>query len=89
MANKCNGLCWNYSEPMNFFTGSDDSNLYQFDMRKMESCKMIYKGHIGAVMDIDVSPVGNEIVSASYDKTIKIFNINEGYSRETYHGLRM
>lgn len=50
---------------------------------------MIYKGHIGAVMDIDVSPVGNEIVSASYDKTIKIFNINEGYSRETYHGQRM
>jgi WD repeat and SOF domain-containing protein 1 len=42
-------------------------------MRKLEKVKMIHKGHIGPVMDIDYSPTGKEFVSGSYDRTIRIF----------------
>lgn len=37
-------------------------------------------------MDIDYSPTGNEFVTGSYDKTVRIFKSNEGRSREVYHG---
>ena len=40
-------------------------------------------------MDLDISPTGREFVTASYDKTIRIFNATEGRSREIYHGKRM
>jgi WD repeat and SOF domain-containing protein 1 len=40
-------------------------------------------------MDLDISPTGREFVTASYDKTIRIFDATEGRSREVYHGKRM
>lgn len=41
-------------------------------------------------MDIDYSPTGREFVSASYDKTIRIFpSKSSGHSREIYHTKRM
>lgn len=42
-----------------------------------------------AVTDIDYSPTGKEIVSGSYDKTIRIFEVHKGHSREVYHTKRM
>ena len=50
---------------------------------------MIYKDHISAVLDIDFAPTGREFVSASFDKTIRIFPFNDGRSREIYHTKRM
>lgn len=50
---------------------------------------MIHKDHISAVLDIDFAPTGREFVSASFDKTIRIFPINNGRSREIYHTKRM
>jgi len=58
-------------------------------MRKLDKIKMIHKDHILAVLDIDYSPTGKEFVSGSFDKTIRIFNITEGKSREVYHTQRM
>jgi DDB1- and CUL4-associated factor 13 len=43
MPNKCNAICWNYQEPINFTTGCDDSHCYTYDMRKMTAVKMIHK----------------------------------------------
>ena len=40
-------------------------------------------------MDLDISPTGKEFVSGSYDKTIRIFEMNDGKSRDVYHGKRM
>lgn len=40
-------------------------------------------------MDIDYSPTGKEFVTGSYDKTIRIFPLDSGRSRETYHGKRL
>ena len=76
-------------EPFNFLCGNEDSNIYGFDLRKMDTVKNIYKDHIGAVMSIDHSPTGKQFVSGSFDKTVKIFNVDKGFSVETYHGKRM
>ena len=40
-------------------------------------------------MDVDYAPTGKEFVAGSYDKTVRVFPINEGKSREIYHGKRM
>jgi len=89
LKNKSGCIRWNPQEPLNFTVGNDDSNCYTFDMRKMNTIMKIHKGHIGSVMDIDYSPSGKEFVSGSFDSTIRIFPINQGMSREVYHGKRM
>eukprot|EP00981_Chlorochromonas_danica_P000773 scaffold183_cov174-Ochromonas_danica.AAC.6 len=89
MAMNANKLAWNPREPMNFTLASEDYNLYTFDMRKLDHALMIHKDHVGAVMDVAYSPTGREFVSASYDRTVRIFNINSGRSREAYHTKRM
>lgn len=86
LSNKSNCLCWNPQEPLNFTVGNDDTQCYTFDMRKLEKIRMIHKGHIGAVMDLDYAPTGTEFVTGSYDRTIRMFRSDEGKSREVYHG---
>lgn len=76
-------------EPFNFLAGNEDGNIYSFDMRKMDAASKIHKGHIGAVLSLDFNPTGFQFVSGSYDKTIRLFNINEGKSFEVYHSKRM
>ena len=61
---------------MNIVVGNENSNLYTFDMRKLDMPKMIHKDHLSAVLDVDFSPTGKEFVTASFDKTIRIFNYN-------------
>jgi len=87
--NKSAAACWNPQEPFNFTVGNEDSNCYTFDLRKLDSIKMIHKDHILAVLDLDYSPTGKEFVTGSYDKTVRIFKTTEGRSRETYHTKRM
>ena len=89
LRNKSACACWNPQEPFNFTVGNEDSNCYTFDMRNLDKIRMIHKDHILAVLDIDYSPTGKEFVTGSFDKTIRIFNTNEGYSRECYHDKRM
>ena len=50
---------------------------------------MVHKDHLAAVMDVDYSPTGREFVSGSYDRTVRIYNVREGKSREVYHTRRM
>lgn len=40
-------------------------------------------------MDIDYAPSGREFATGSYDRTVRIFPVNEGKSREIFHGQRM
>lgn len=89
LRNKSACACWNPQEPFNFTVGNEDSNCYTFDMRNLDKIRMIHKDHILAVLDIDYSPTGKEFVTGSFDKTVRIFNTNEGYSRECYHDKRM
>ena len=89
LRNKSACACWNPQEPFNFTVGNEDSNCYTFDMRNLDKIRMIHKDHILAVLDIDYSPTGREFVTGSFDKTIRIFNNSEGFSRECYHDKRM
>jgi DDB1- and CUL4-associated factor 13 len=86
---KSNKIAWNPREPMNFTLANEDNNLYTFDMRNLQTPRMIHKDHVSAVMDVAYSPTGREFVSGGYDRTVRIFNINSGRSRDLYHTKRM
>ena len=88
-----NTLAWNPMEPFNFTVANEDHNLYSFDMRKLDQATCVHMDHTGAVLDIDFSPTGQEFVSGSYDRTLRIFKrpgkSGSGHSREVYHTRRM
>lgn len=56
-------------------------SLYTFDMRFLTSPVMVHMDHVSAVLDVDYSPTGKEFVSASFDKSVRIFPVDKGHSR--------
>lgn len=86
---KSNGVSWNPTEAFNFTVANEDSNLYTFDMRRLDRPLNVHMDHTMAVLDVDYSPTGTEFVSGSYDKTVRIFKSDAGRSREVYHTKRM
>lgn len=86
---RTNAICWNPMEAFNFVIANEDHNAYYYDMRNMSRALNVFKDHVSAVMDVDFSPTGDEIVTGSYDKTIRIFKTSSGHSREIYHTKRM
>lgn len=86
---RSNSICWNPMEPFNFIIGNEDHNAYYYDMRNLSRALHVFKDHVSAVMDVDFSPTGDEIVTGSYDKTIRIYQVKHGHSREIYHTKRM
>ncbi|XP_049851182.1 DDB1- and CUL4-associated factor 13-like [Schistocerca gregaria] len=84
-----NALAWNPMEAFNFTVANEDHNLYTFDMRNLDSALNVHMDHAAAVLDVDYSPTGQEFVSGSYDRTLRIFPVNHGRSREVYHTKRM
>ncbi|XP_029447716.1 DDB1- and CUL4-associated factor 13 [Rhinatrema bivittatum] len=86
---RTNTLCWNPMEAFMFTAANEDYNLYTFDMRFLDTPVMVHMDHVSAVLDVDYSPTGKEFVSASFDKSIRIFPADKGHSREVYHTKRM
>ncbi|CAG7816675.1 unnamed protein product [Allacma fusca] len=86
---KSNALCWNPQEPFVFAVANEDYNSYAFDMRRLKHPLNIYKDHVDAVIDLDFSPTGKELVTGSWDKTVRLFEVDKGHSREVYHTKRM
>ncbi|KFY00046.1 hypothetical protein V490_01514 [Pseudogymnoascus sp. VKM F-3557] len=84
-----NAIAWNPMEAFNFAVANEDHNIYVFDMRKMNKALNVLKDHVAAVMDVEYSPTGEELVSASYDRTIRIWKARSGHSRDIYHTKRM
>jgi DDB1- and CUL4-associated factor 13 len=84
-----NAISWNPMEAYNFAVANEDHNIYIFDMRKLDRALNVLKDHVAAVMDIEFSPTGEELVSASYDRTVRIWNRARGHSRDVYHTKRM
>lgn len=84
-----NAIAWNPMEAFNFAVGSEDHNAYLYDMRNLKRSLNVYKDHVAAVMDVDFSPTGQELVTGSYDRTIRIFKLQGGHSRDIYHTKRM
>ena len=84
-----NAISWNPMEAFNFAVANEDHNVYVFDMRKLDRALNVLKDHVAAVMDVAFSPTGEELVSASYDRTIRLWNRDRGHSRDIYHTKRM
>uniref|UniRef100_A0A3Q2T3Z3 DDB1- and CUL4-associated factor 13 n=1 Tax=Fundulus heteroclitus TaxID=8078 RepID=A0A3Q2T3Z3_FUNHE len=89
MTMRTNTLCWNPMEAYFFTCANEDYNLYTYDMRYLEKPCKVHMDHVSAVLDVDYSPTGLEFVSASFDKTVRIFPKDAGHSREVYHTKRM
>lgn len=86
---RSNAVSWSPTEPLNFTVANEDSNLYTFDMRRLDKSRVVHKDHVMAVMDVAYSPTGTEFVSGGFDKTLRIFGVECGRSREVYHTKRM
>mmetsp|Transcript_73334 Transcript_73334/g.203479 ORF Transcript_73334/g.203479 Transcript_73334/m.203479 type:complete len:446 (-) Transcript_73334:97-1434(-) len=86
---KSNAVCWNPMQPMNFTVANEDCNLYTFDMRKLTKAIGRHWDHVQAVLDVSYSPTGQEFASASYDQTVRLWNIDSQRSRDVYHAKRM
>lgn len=86
---RSNTLCWNPMEAFIFTVANENYSLYTYDMRKMATPLYEHKDHVSAVLDVDYSPTGKEFVTASFDKSIRIFPFQSPHSREVYHTKRM
>jgi len=86
---RSNGVCWNPMRPMSFTVANEDCSLYTFDMRKLSAATSRHWDHVMAVLDVDYAPNGQEFVSASYDNTIRLWDVGQQRSKEVYHGKRM
>jgi DDB1- and CUL4-associated factor 13 len=84
-----NAISWNPMEAFNFAVANEDHNIYIFDSRKMDRALNVLKDHVAAVMDVQFSPTGEELVSASYDRTVRLWSRSRGSSRDVYHTKRM
>jgi len=76
-------------EAYNFAVANEDHNAYIFDMRNMKRALQVLKGHVAAVMSVEFSPTGEELVTGSYDRSIRLWERQKGHSRDTYHTKRM
>lgn len=84
-----NAISWNPMEAFNLAVANEDHNIYLFDMRNLSRALNVLKDHVAAVMDVEFSPTGEELVSASYDRSVRLWKRNEGHSRDIYHTSRM
>ncbi|CAO3626657.1 unnamed protein product [Cunninghamella blakesleeana] len=89
MTLKTNAIAWNPIEAFTFAAANEDHNTYIFDMRNMASAHNILKDHVSAVMDVDYSPTGQEIVTGSYDRSVRVYDARKGHSNDIYHTKRM
>ncbi|KAJ1857504.1 Protein sof1 [Coemansia sp. RSA 1822] len=84
-----NAIAWNPMEAFMFAVANEDHNVYTFDMRRMDHAVNVLRDHVSAVMDVDYSPTGHELVSGSYDRTVRLWDVARGHSRDIYHSKRM
>ncbi|EDO42857.1 predicted protein [Nematostella vectensis] len=89
MEMRSNTIAWNPIEAYMFTAANEDSNLYTYDMRRLDQAVNVHMDHVSAVLDVDYAPTGQEFVTGSFDKSIRIFPRDKGHSREVYHTRRM
>jgi DDB1- and CUL4-associated factor 13 len=93
LATKSNCLAWNPLTPTTFAAGNDDGRVYSFDMRKLDKPLKLYLDHVGAVMSVVYSPTGQQLLTGSYDKTLRLFDTSNHmitvHSTDVYHTMRM
>lgn len=83
-----NKISWNPMEAMNFAAANEDHRIYLFDARNLSRALNVCKDHVAAVMSVCFSPTGQELVSGSYDRTVRVWSRASGHSRDVYHTKR-
>lgn len=83
--------CLSFSNQRGYLlaTGNEDGCGYLYDLRNTEKSLGIYRGHTNAVVSIAFNPNGKEVVTGSFDKTIRIFNAHDRKPRDCYYNDRM
>ncbi|KAH8178327.1 sof1-like domain-containing protein [Sarocladium implicatum] len=84
-----NRISWSPMEAFNLATASEDHNVYLFDMRRFDRASNVLKDHVAAVMDVEWSPTGEELVTAGWDRSVRLWTREGGHSRDVYHTKRM
>ncbi|PHH88265.1 hypothetical protein CDD83_7766 [Cordyceps sp. RAO-2017] len=84
-----NRLAWSPMEAFNLATASEDHNAYLFDVRRFDRALNVFKDHVAAVTDVDFSPTGHELATASWDRTVRLWARDGGHARDVYHTKRM
>lgn len=70
-------------------SGDEDSKLYLHDIRHTKRPMATFSHHVNSVVSLDFSPLGSCVTTGSYDKTVRIFNIDERRCEDVYYNQRM
>lgn len=70
-----------------FISANEDSFAYLHDIRRVEQPIAKFIGHVNSILSVDI--IGNELITGSADKSIRIFNAFERTSRDVYYNKRM
>lgn len=72
-----------------FACGNEDGNGYLYDIRNSSRPVGTYRGHTNAVVSVAFSPDGKEIATGSFDRTIRLFKVDDRKPRDCYYNDRM
>jgi WD repeat and SOF domain-containing protein 1 len=84
-----NDILWSKLNPWEFLVANEDSNLYSFDIRKINNVLKIYKGHVMPVQSLDQEEKDGMIISGSLDRTIRVFRPKSDFKANVFSSSRM
>jgi len=85
----CNAVSWNPQEAFTLAAASEDHNIYVFDSRALGRAANVLQGHVAAATDVAWAPTGAALVSAGYDRSLRVWDARRGRARDIYHARRM
>lgn len=72
----CGAITTSYAPSGKYFAiGVRSKEVYIMDAKTGELCKQVQKGHTDIINSIAFSPDGTKIVTTSWDKTIRIWDV--------------
>ncbi|KAF2168587.1 hypothetical protein M409DRAFT_53240 [Zasmidium cellare ATCC 36951] len=73
---------WSPVEGFDFAFGTDNGDVQRWDMRNLKSAKVRVPAHSLACNTVDWHPDGKHILSASSDKTVRVFDVSTSRPRK-------
>ncbi|KAK3726032.1 SEA (Seh1-associated) complex subunit [Vermiconidia calcicola] len=73
---------WSPTDGVDFAFGTDSGYVQQWDMRNLKTAKVKIPAHTTTCNTIDWHPDGKHIVSASSDKTVRVWDFSVGNRRQ-------